>query len=75
MTFLNESGKSGVAKEGLGGRAEGALRGVRARRDADDAGQNIEPNNIIPFIYSRFCHQTRSIERGCIGSKHFGCGG
>lgn len=39
MTFLNESGKSGVPREGPGGRAESALRGVKARRDADEAGQ------------------------------------
>ena len=45
MTFLNESGKSGVPRESTGGRAEGALRGVRARRDADEAGQYFEPYN------------------------------
>ncbi|KAF8592006.1 RhoGAP-domain-containing protein [Ramaria rubella] len=37
MTFLNESGKNGGAKEGLSGRPEGALRGVRAKREADEA--------------------------------------
>jgi hypothetical protein len=41
MTFLNDGPKGGTAKEGLGGRAEGALRGVRARREADEAGQYI----------------------------------
>ena len=45
MTFLNESGKSGMPRESLGGRAEVALRGVRARRDADEAGQYLEQYN------------------------------
>jgi len=41
MTFLNEGPKNSTAKEGPGGRAEGALRVVRARREADEAGQYI----------------------------------
>ena len=45
MTFINESGKGGVAKESLGGRAESALKGVRARREADEAGQYLDPRN------------------------------
>lgn len=35
MTFLD---KSNTVKDGLGGRADGALRSVRAKRDAEEAG-------------------------------------
>jgi hypothetical protein len=42
MTFINESGKSGVTREGIGARTEVALRAVRAKREADEAGQYLE---------------------------------
>jgi len=54
MTFLND-GKSGTAKEGLGGRAEGALRGVRAKREADEAGQyiNVLQHDTLSWLSGR----------------------
>ena len=40
MTFLNEN-KGAALKDGLAGRSDGALRNVRAKREADEAGKQI----------------------------------
>ena len=66
MTFLD---KGSNMKESLGGRSDNALRTVRAKREADEAG-------LCHSLYLSPCSvyffwQTRSTARLYTGTKHF----
>jgi hypothetical protein len=68
MTFLD---KSNTMKDGLGGRSDAALRSVRTKREADEAGMP----NIHDTLFELIVSQIRSTEKVFIISKRSESGG